>query len=101
MLGGAKVKGEHEHGPFLGLAPGLGGAMALTANTLREGVAAAASAAGRRKEEGAPRKEEVSFLAVGEGSPCRDKVVVAMAVHWREEESAALCSALLLFPIFF
>ena len=72
--------------------------MALTANTLREGVAAAASAAGRRKEEGAPRKEEVSFLAVGDGSPWRDKVVVAMAVHW---ESAALCSALLFFPIFF
>jgi hypothetical protein len=64
--------------------------MALTANTLREGVAAAASAAGRRKEEGAPRKEEVSFLAVGDGSQWRDKVVVAMAVH-----CSLFCSALL------
>jgi hypothetical protein len=68
--------------------------MALTANTLRAGEAVAASAAGRRKEEGEPRKEEVSFLAVGEGSARRDKVVVAMAVHWE-----GVCSALLS-PIF-
>lgn len=64
--------------------------MALTTNTLRDGLAVAvdASAAGRRKEEGAPRKEEVSFLAVGEGSPWRDKVVVAMAAKL---SSALLC----------
>jgi hypothetical protein len=70
--------------------------MALTANTLREGLAVAASAAGRRKEDGAPRKEEVSFLAVGEGSsPWRDKVVMAMAASTGKEESATLfCSAL-------
>ena len=77
------------------------GAMALTAKTRRAGVTVAASAAGRRKDEGAPRKEEVSFLAVGEWIPWRDKVVVAMAASTGKESSAALfCSAALLSPIF-
>jgi len=56
--------------------------MALTASVRREeGPAAGAGASGRRKDAGAPRNGEESFLVgVWEGRPWRDKEVVAMAV---------------------
>uniref|UniRef100_A0A0A9E4U9 IDP2420 n=1 Tax=Arundo donax TaxID=35708 RepID=A0A0A9E4U9_ARUDO len=62
--------------------------MALTASVRREGAAVGAGASGRRKEAGAPRKGEESFLVgAWEGRPWRDKEVVAMAVfiatRWR------------------
>jgi hypothetical protein len=77
--------GDGAYGPFLGLPPGLGGAMARTASVRRDG----AGASGLRKEEGAPRKGEESFLVgAWEARPWRDKEVVAMAVFiatsWRE-----------------
>lgn len=47
----------------MALPPGLGGAMALTASVRREeGPAAGAGASGRRKDAGAPRNGEESFL---------------------------------------
>lgn len=66
----------------MALPPGLGGAMALTASVRREeGPAAGAGASGRRKDAGAPRNGEESFLVgAWEGRPWRDKEVVAMAV---------------------
>ena len=68
-------------GPFFGLPPGLGGAMALTASVRREEAAVGAGASGRRKKAGAPRNGEESFLAAAwQGRPWRDKEVVAMAV---------------------
>lgn len=70
----------------MGLPPGLGGAMALTASALREG-AASGGGVGRRKEAGAPRKEEESLVAVGDGTPCRDKEVVAMAARLERGET--------------
>lgn len=64
--------------------------MALTASARREGPAVDAGASGRRKEAGAPRNGEDSFLAgTWEGRPWRDKEVVAMVVfmatRWRRE----------------
>jgi hypothetical protein len=84
---GTGDNGDGDYGPFLGLPPGLGGAMARTASVRREG----AGGSGLRKEEGAPRKGEESFLVgAWEARPWRDKEVVAMAVfiatRWRERE---------------
>jgi hypothetical protein len=73
--------GDDDYGPFLGLPPGLGGAMARTASARRDGAAVRVGASGRRKEVGAPRKGEASFLLrAWVGRPWRDKDVVAMAV---------------------
>lgn len=78
----ADATGLERHKPFLGLPPGLGGAMALTASVRREeGPAAGVGASGRRKDAGAPRNGEESFLVgAWDGRPWRDKEVVAMAV---------------------
>lgn len=80
--------------------------MALTASVRREeGPAEGAGASGRRKDAGAPRNGEESFLVgAWEGRPWRDKEVMAMAVfiaaRWRgsgDMQSAAkeLCSGVL------